>query len=402
MDKCVVGSTRHLVYTVDGDIRWSPEVPPDCLVYGPWVPPEQDLKLLLGLAATNIHDGPGEPWEGVMRTVMGADDAPIPWAKAMPSAAWESYVRRLCEALRAGLAEVGTDYYLNTYLPSQAILGALDFWAMDPAKKAQYIEEDGPTQVLESFVTTTPTKYSRLTSTGRLKVVEGPEILRLKKSQRDIIVSRYASGQVMSLDYVSLEPRLALALAGKPVPEDVYQDIIDNVLDGMDRKTAKKIVLSVLYGAGTKKLQETVELDAVTLSSYIMRLKKYFGIKELTRKLVAEQAEHGFIRNFYGKVIRLKNPVAHKLYNAYIQSTAVDICLLGFSKLKFTEGCGTDQEMGSRTHPIFVIHDALVVDCETGGTVDYEPAQTVPGFDTKFSIEMSPLYVSSWTPGHAS
>lgn len=342
------------------------------------------MKLLLGLAATNIKDSPGAPWEDSMRCVIGAYEEPIPWSKAMPKEAWEAYARRLCEALRGALIEVGPDYYTDTYLPSQRILEALEPYHVDEERKEEHEEKDGPSQALMSF-TETPIKYSRLTSTGRMKVVEGPEILRLKKNQRDIIKSRYEGGQILSLDYVSVEPKLCLYLAGKSVPEDVYQDILDNVFDGsLDRKTAKKIVLATLYGAGAKKLQELEEtIDVVTLSSYIMLVKKYFGVRELTKKLVAEQAKYGYIRNYYGKVLRLKNPVAHKLYNAYIQSTAVDVCLLGFSSLKFEEGA----------HPIFVIHDAMLVDCKPGVTVDTKPAETIPGFDLKFSIESKPLYL---------
>jgi hypothetical protein len=370
----------------DEQILWSDSLPEDCLVYGgPSISTEKDLWLLLALGSSYVEDGPGEPWEAAMASALriNPSDIEIPWSKAMPRKAWEAYARKLCGALRASLKEVGSDYHKDVYSPSQRILEALRPACINASRWAEYVDDEtnksnmqalmsfNPASIVDGHQEADSIEYSRLTTTGRLKVDEGPEILRLKKSYRNVIESRYDDGQIVSLDYVSLEPRLSLQLAGKPVPDDVYQDIMENVLDGkLERKRAKLLVLSVLYGAGTKKIQETLDIDVVTISSYIMLIKKYFGVKDITKMLVAEQIEHGFIRNFYGKVIRLANPVAHKLYNAYVQSTAVDVALLGFSNLDF----------GDDAVPLYVIHDALIADYKKGAVIDTAPAESVPGF----------------------
>ncbi len=60
------------------------------------------------------------------------------------------------------------------------------------------------------------TDYSMSGSiTGRLTVSRGPNILTLKKSYRKILKSRFKDGSIVQADISSLEPRIALAFAGK-------------------------------------------------------------------------------------------------------------------------------------------------------------------------------------------
>lgn len=383
IDRSVVGSKRHLVVK-SGEIRWSETVPDELYVYGPSASPEKDLGLLVALSGTKILDTPGGPWEASMRLVLGKDyeKTEIPWAKVMPAQKWEGYARNLCDSLGEALERVGLDYFEGTYLPSESILRALKPAFIDVDKLEGYIKAENQQQqdVVKSFSckgVANPIVYSRLTSTGRLKVVEGPEILRLKKSYRDILISRHDGGRIVSIDYVSMEPRLSLALADKEIPEDIYEHVAKHVLDGMmDRKTAKLMTLAVLYGAGIGRLSKIVDIDPATIASAKMQIKKYFGIKKLETKLINEQATTGTIRNYYGKVMKLSDPAPHKLFNAYVQSTAVDIALFGFSRLSFDEAT-----------PIAVIHDALLLDVPPNVELDITPAETVPGLDVRFVVE---------------
>ena len=73
--------------------------------------------------------------------------------------------------------------------------------------------------------------YNRFgTVTGRLTVKSGPNILILPKRCRKILKSRWSDeGEVLSIDFTSLEPRFARKLTDKNVGQDVYQDIMNNI-----------------------------------------------------------------------------------------------------------------------------------------------------------------------------
>ena len=94
-------------------------------------------------------------------------------------------------------------------------------------------------------------KYNRFgTVTGRLTVKSGPNILILPKRCRKILKSRWDNnGEVLSIDFISLEPRLARKLTSIDTGLDVYQDIMNNVSFEIDRSVIKKAIISVLYGS---------------------------------------------------------------------------------------------------------------------------------------------------------
>ena len=63
------------------------------------------------------------------------------------------------------------------------------------------------------------------------------------------------------------------------------------------------------------------------------------------------------IFNFYNRPISPGSGLRHVLVNNYIQSSSVDAALLGFGSL--VEDIGSKE---IRAVPLFVIHDALILD----------------------------------------
>jgi hypothetical protein len=81
-----------------------------------------------------------------------------------------------------------------------------------------------------------------------------------------------------------------------------------------------------------------------------------FGIDDVVSSLRKEFIEEGFIRNKYGRKVMV--PELRLLYNSYVQSTGVDVALLGFRDLiRRFEGVSKD------IRPIALIHDDMLVDC---------------------------------------
>ena len=94
------------------------------------------------------------------------------------------------------------------------------------------------------------------TSTGRLTVTGGPNILTVPVAARRCLSSDYSDGMVLQIDIVSAEPKFALHVKGDDPPVDVYAHIATTILGGaVERHHAKLITLCALYGQSPKKLK---------------------------------------------------------------------------------------------------------------------------------------------------
>ena len=96
------------------------------------------------------------------------------------------------------------------------------------------------------------------------------------------------------------------------------------------------------------------------------------------------------LTNHYGRVIRLPSHAQHIVTNSYVQSTAADAALLGFSA---AVDC-IDSE-GIEAIPLFVIHDALVLDCSQQGLQKIGDvmcaASSIQGLGDGFPVRMKAL-----------
>lgn len=187
--------------------------------------------------------------------------------------------------------------------------------------------------------------------TGRAKVASGPSILTAHQDVRKCIRSSFENGKVLSVDFRSVEPRIAMLAVGKQAPEDVYADLMEE-FPGLDRQAAKLATLVALYGGRVNRLSEVVG-DMGTARKSVSFVKSHFRVDELERML-SQQAESGLIRNILGRPLReaTKNPRIRT--NHFLQSSAAELAPLLFSEL-----C---QKFQSGIRPLFVIHDALIVD----------------------------------------
>ena len=187
--------------------------------------------------------------------------------------------------------------------------------------------------------------------TGRIKVSSGPLVLTTHHDVRNCIRSTFENGSVLSIDFRSVEPRISLLFVGKKPPEDVYSDLLEEFPD-IGRPAAKLATLVALYGGKVNRLAEVLgDLDRARKS--VSFVKAHFRVDELERRL-SEQAEKDVVRNVLGRPLReaTKNPRIRT--NHFLQSSAAELAPLLFSELcqKFQVGI----------RPLFVIHDALIVD----------------------------------------
>lgn len=195
------------------------------------------------------------------------------------------------------------------------------------------------------------------TKTGRLTVKEGsPSILLLPKRYRNIFTSRWGrEGRLISIDFVSLEPRLAKKLTGEDIKEDIYKEIGNFLKEAVnlefDRSVIKKAAISTLYGSVKPIENISKEKSDALLES----CKKFFNYDKLT-EIAKESKSDLFRMNYFGRPLwNLNETRENVIVNNYIQSTSVDISLMCFNEL-------IGQIEKSYCKPIFLIHDAIIFD----------------------------------------
>ena len=230
-------------------------------------------------------------------------------------------------------------------------------------------------------------------ATGRLTIKKGPNILTLNREYRDILISRYEGGQILNIDFVSLEPRILYGINKGQPPEDIYSTISSELFDGeVARKTIKAATIGTIYGLSSRKFASMIGEDDLVKAAEILRgVRHFFKLSKLSSKLVIENKETGSISNFYGRpLVPGEKATSNILVSHYVQSTGVDVSLMGFNSLikKF-------KSESLDCCPIFIIHDAILVDAHPAHVSKIKSIAkeglNIPGFDFKFPIDVSKI-----------
>lgn len=178
-----------------------------------------------------------------------------------------------------------------------------------------------------------------------------------------------------SLDWSSIEPVFFANVCGEiglveqfESGGDVYQPIAD--LAGVDRKTAKVILLAQLYGQGTASLATRLEISEEAATDLRGRvLGELPRIRTVSRKVMAVADTYGLVETVSGRVIPLDaDPTTgnqrfygYKGVNALVQGSCYDL---------LAEALFAMHEQGLGDALQFAIHDELVVATEAADDVD--------------------------------
>ncbi len=296
---------------------------------------------------------------------LGVDFNQVCWSQALPPSVFYNRVQNIAEDVSNILSDYGKTGYDKTFKECRKFLRSLSRASVDNQKIENYIRacKSGPSVVssLKSFwgdkeeSKARSVVYSQTnTATGRLTVNQGPSILTLPAANRDIIVPS-KKGIVFQADFVSLEPRVMRYVTGQEAPPDIYEDIRQNLFHGqIDRKVVKLATLSALYGSSYKGIAK-ITGNAEASKNVIRRVRQYFNVDYLEKSLMNVLVEEKMLSNYYGRPLKITEIKGNILVSHFIQSTAVDTALLGFSKLMSKM---TSQDVV----PIYVIHDAVIFD----------------------------------------
>jgi len=190
-------------------------------------------------------------------------------------------------------------------------------------------------------------------STGRMSIKAGPKILTMHKANRHIFRSSWGNdGALLEIDYNALEPRVLLQIMGSAADEpDVYSLIgREAKLDNVDRDTLKLMILSNLYGMSRRNFIVKF-IDVENCDVAYDSLQNVLGVQEIMAH-IKRNLENGKIKNHFGRQLACENESV--MLNHFTQSSAVDVACDGFLNLV--------KENAGLIKPVFLIHDALVVD----------------------------------------
>jgi len=322
------GTETHLVKDENG-FRWIEEVPEEAFVYGGRHRYSVDEWL-------SIVDDPlpsliDKKYKR-MAQELGLENPK--WQKILgPS--FNKALKLANEEVAKKLKDVKYLEYESTWRECQDFI-----WSMKPTKinRVRYASLKAMKVNLPGFNPVTgsldPVRYDRKTKTGRLRVVSGPSVLTIRAEHRNLV-----SG-CRQIDFKNMEPRLLLAFLGKEVDGDLYENIQKELNIKGDRSYVKVSIISSLYG-----------------SRVVPEISRFFAMDEWIKQLEASKEKH-ILKNYFGRPINVKDVHGHHLLSLWLQSSAADAALLGFSRF-FKEN--------PTLVPHWIIHDACIFSGE--GTV---------------------------------
>jgi len=250
------------------------------------------------------------------------------------------------------------DRYVNRMIVKHDLLSGLFSYNLD-YKVLNFVlikeKNSSLSNVLKSFKKSDRVSYEEnSTLTGRLiNKPDTPSVLTLPRKYRTIFKSKWShEGTLMMVDFSSLEPRIAKKLTSKENYKDIYEEINNLSGETLDRSVIKRAVISTLYGS-------TTSLDNISkekTESLMNLCKEFFNYQKILDLACNDFKEEKFRLNYFGRPIwNLLEEKPHTVLNNFIQSTAVDVALEGFSNLINNVDINV-------CRPIFIIHDAIVFD----------------------------------------
>jgi len=379
LDNSLIGTKQHLIVD-DGSFCWSPKVPSRAWHLSGQTKFDSDrcLDTALKLSGTPLNVEPPEAFVKSMSVLTGSTGhVVVPWQKVMPAREHQSFIKRLINETVVAMDTAALDYYKGTWVTGNHVLSSLQPAAIDSQTwRDLVVSGEGNVAATRSFepgpdgLAKVP-RYDRFkTLTGRLTVGSGPQILTLKREHRSMIRSVYGEqGGIYSLDFAALEARILLYEYGRRCDEvDLYGMIAREL--GYDRKAIKGAVISELYGSSKVALGVHLGIKGKELDSFVANVKAYFNTRQLLERIKKQFVATGKVINRYGRPVVIDSPLDHIFISYYGQSTGVDVTMMGFKQV-----INSLAERAPKTRPIYVLHDALLLD------IPNDELQIVEAFD---------------------
>lgn len=357
--KNVLGTQKHALLK-DGMLKWTDFVDSGDLKYGVTGSPAS-IEPLLEIFKIHVPELVPLPFRRAMEVC--GEPNPL-WSAVMPRPLYNGRLKDVLSSLSEAFIRISTSSYYEVYKKSNNLFKMLQPSCLNTERCRLILESEdnhvvrGILKASSAGLCQAPIYDRASTKTGRLTIKTGPQVLTLKKEYRDIFVPSHKNKKIFEVDFSSLEPRVASNIAQRSHNDDVYLSFMDFSGIKISRDAAKLAVLCALYGASSYNLQRQLreQGSSVSAASLIQKVNEYFSINELAFGLKKQAADTMSIENYFGRPIAVDDVRPAVLINNYLQSTAVDVSLLGFEKIS--------TDMREKIRPLFIIHDAMFFEAE--------------------------------------
>jgi DNA polymerase-1 len=263
------------------------------------------------------------------------------------------------------------------------------------------------------------------TQTGRLSSIE-PNIqnmpIRTEEGQviREIFVSRFKGGKILSADYSQIELRVLAHMSGDPEMIDAFNHMVDfhamtaariyevsleSVTKDM-RRMAKAINFGIIYGMSAWGLSETINVSPLEANIYI---NKYFATfskaKAFLDSLVEDAKKDGYTKTILNRRryipeinstnMNMRSFGERTAMNAPIQGSAADII-----KLAMVNITKRMEKENLKSLMIAQVHDELVFDCKDDEILKLEALvreEMEKAYNLKVKLEVGTASGTTWS-----
>ena len=386
----LLGTERNLLY--DGTCySWVNVIPDDAWTVGQSNIPS-DLLWSMSTAGIPLPRFPNDSQRAPWKILRVNKDVGVPWSLSLPSKTFKELLSDMVSRLWSFLNDESNRYYLDDLKQHRELLESFLPAKIDTARFHKHFHDLDQSSLKASLEKFSPDRLGFIQKisydqggsvTGRLTIRDGPNILTLKKKYRDIFQSQFSNGQLIQVDIRSLEPRIAMYLAGQKCEGDIYKSIFDQLGIPLEREVAKKLIISMLYGMTPRNLRKIMP-QHLEITKISKEIRSFFQIQTLEEKIQYQIKDKDYFTNHYGRKLKKSN----SLINHFLQSTGVDISLYSFSYL-----IKELQKNKCNFYPLFVIHDAVILDIDNKDlnilTQIVNNGLVVPEFDQHFPAKIS-------------
>ncbi|NWZ67274.1 DPOLN polymerase, partial [Acrocephalus arundinaceus] len=181
-------------------------------------------------------------------------------------------------------------------------------------------------------------------------VTISPRTLFVSKKGCTFLAADFSHIELRILADLSSEPEL-LKLFQEPEITDIFttlasqwKGIPSEQVKHADREQAKRIVYSVVYGAGKERLADCLGITPVQASQFIESfMQKYKKVHEFTKKTIEECRNKGYVVSIMGRKrplaninaqdYKLRTQAERQAVNFVVQGSAADLCKMAMVKI---------------------------------------------------------------------
>tara|TARA_Y100000310_G_scaffold103609_1_gene101991 strand:+ start:11167 stop:12552 length:1386 start_codon:yes stop_codon:yes gene_type:complete len=202
--------------------------------------------------------------------------------------------------------------------------------------------------------------------TGRPYINSGINYQQLPSQLKKVLKSKWENGKLYEIDFNGCEVRTALFCIENTkisnIQSDVYsyftKIIAEKAKIKLNRKLVKNLLIPMLYGASTKTISNFAKFPEQNIKHLIRILMYEFNLKKIKKDIEKQINKNQYFYNFFGRPI-YENDLSKKtrLIQNYIQSTAADICHIGYSNV-----VNFINKNGLKSYIVYTRHDSILID----------------------------------------